>query len=131
MRRLRIDESRRALAQLHAIAERLAQAIQRLDAEVAAEREAARASFEVAFGFPLYASAARERREQLSQSAAQIAAQIAAATEEIANFFRELKRYELAQADRDQRARAQSQRAETAVLDEVAATRFANRARSA
>ena len=126
LHRSQLDEKRRALAELQALAERLRSELERLDAEVTAEEAAARAE-EVAFSFAAYAEAARGRRLRLTQSIAQVDARIAAGTDEIAAAFQELKRYELAQQERERRVKLKERRRATARLDEVASTRFLRR----
>jgi flagellar export protein FliJ len=123
----KLDERRRALAELQALADRLEDERSRLEEEVQAEQAAARASGEVAFGYGAYARIVIERRKRLDQSIEQVARQVAAATEEMAEAFQELKRFELAQEGRDRRERDRQRRREGAMLDEVAVTGFARR----
>src|SRR3546814_668402 len=113
-----LDEKRRALAELQTLADRLEGEIQRLDAEIAAEREVAERDPGSSPGFGLYVKSALNRRERLKQSVRQVETQIAAAREEIAEAFQDLKKFELAQEDRDRRAALRRRRIETIALDE-------------
>jgi flagellar protein FliJ len=123
----RLDEKRRALAELQALADKLAQDGARLEREITAEQEIARTSPEAAFGYGNFAKQAIERRRRLAQSVAQVEQQIAQATEEMAEAFQELKRYELAQEGRDRRDEAKRKTRENAALDEVALSGFMRR----
>ncbi|WP_207476539.1 flagellar FliJ family protein [Arenibaculum pallidiluteum] len=125
----KLDEKQRALAELEALAERLSGEKQRLEDEVLAEQAAARESAEVGYGYAAYAKVAIERRRRLEESIEQVARQIEAARDEMADAFQELKRYELAQEGRDRRERERLRRREGAMLDEVAVTGFARRRR--
>lgn len=126
LHRWQLDEKRRALAELQALAERLRSELTRLDVEVTAEQAAAQAE-EVAFSYAAYADAARGRRLRLTQSIAQVETRIAESTEEIAAAFQELKRYELAQQERERRVKVKERRRATTRLDEIASTRFLRR----
>ncbi|GEO42910.1 flagellar export protein FliJ [Skermanella aerolata] len=123
----RLDEKRRALAELQALADKLAQDTARLEREILAEQEIARSSPEASFGYGNFAKQAIERRKRLAQSVAQVEHQIAEATEEMAEAFQELKRYELAQEGRDRREDAKRKTRENAALDEVALSGFTRR----
>lgn len=123
----RLDEKRRALAGLQALADKLAQDTARLEREILAEQEIARSSPEASFGYGNFAKQAIERRKRLAQSVAQVEHQIAEATEEMAEAFQELKRYELAQEGRDRREDAKRKTRENAALDEVALSGFTRR----
>ncbi len=127
----KVDEKRRALGELQALADRLAEEKRRLEDEVLAEQAAAKASGEVVFGYGAYAKTVIERRKRLEQSISQVERQIEAATDEMAEAFQELKRYELAQESRDKREREKLRKRENAMLDEVAVTGFARRRREA
>jgi flagellar FliJ protein len=123
----RLDEKRRALAELQALADKLAKDAERLEQEITAEQEIARSSPEAAFGYGNFAKLSIERRRRLAQSVAQVEQQIAGATEEMAEAFQELKRYELAQEGRDRRDEAKRKERENAALNEVALSGFTRR----
>jgi flagellar protein FliJ len=123
----RLDEKRRALAELQALADKLAQDTARLEREILAEQEIARTSPEASFGYGNFAKQAIERRRRLAESLAQVEHQISEATEEMAEAFQELKRYELAQEGRDRRDEAKRKTRENAALDEVALSGFTRR----
>lgn len=123
----KLDEKRRALAELQAFRERLEDQKSRLEEEIRAEQDKARVSEAGTYGYGHYARAVIERRRRLDESIAEVERQIAAATEEMAVAFQELKRYELAQESRDRREREKQRRKEAAALDEVGLTGFMRR----
>ncbi len=123
----RLDEKRRTLSELQALADKLAQDTARLEREILAEQEIARTSPEASFAYGNFAKQAIERRRRLAQSVAQVEHQIAQATEEMAEAFQELKRYELAQEGRDRRDEAKRKVRENAALDETALSGFMRR----
>lgn len=124
LHKLQVDDRRRQLAELQALEDRLRDERQRIDAELAEEQRVAADSIVVSMTFPAYARQMRTRRENLDQSIAQTREQVAAAEDAVAAAFQELKRFELAQEDRDRRAARDSARRETQSFDEISATRF-------
>ena len=66
-----------------------------------------------------YANAVIERRHQLNESVAQMEVQIAAAREELNTAYRELKKYDVAQQNRDTRETQELERREQKILDEL------------
>ncbi|EWY35676.1 hypothetical protein N825_35980 [Skermanella stibiiresistens SB22] len=123
----RLDEKRKALAELQTLADKLANDVARLENEIKSEQEIARGSAEASFGYANFAKLAIERRKRLAQSIAQVEAQITEATDEMAEAFQEVKRYELAQEGRDKRDEAKRKQRENAALDEVALSGFMRR----
>ena len=127
----KLDEKRRALAELRALADRLDDERSRLDDEIAREQDVVRSSAEIGFSYAGFARAAIERRRRLEQSSEQVSRQIATATEAVREAFQELKRFELAQEGRDQRERLRVHRKARVELDEIAVTAFVRRQRDA
>lgn len=122
-----LDEKRRELVELQTLRDHLQTQIERLEQEIAAERETARADFEASFSFPNYLKAAKDRRHKLDLSVAQVDHQIATATEAVAEAYQELKKYELAEEDRVKREALKLKRKQDAVLDETASIGFRRR----
>jgi flagellar export protein FliJ len=116
----KLDERRRALGELQALSDQLGAEIVRLDGEL--EREKAIATETPASSIDLagYLKAMLTRRAHLKVSQTHVDKQIAAAQDEIANAFAELKRFELAKADRDRRAAQKQRKIEMAAFDEIA-----------
>ena len=98
--------------------------IETLDIEVACESEAARGDANSAYGYGNYLARTRARRTGLEARLAEVGDQIATAADEVAEAFREMKRFELAQSFADQRAAAESARREQTFLDEVGLTGY-------
>lgn len=126
-----LDERRRALAELEAFADRLADEMARLDRDVARERAAASQAADPVPGFAAWLNAATSRRRRLEQSITSIAAQIEAARDEIAAAFQELKKYELARDDRQRRLQERRKAAERRLFDDIAIDGFRRRAMEA
>lgn len=127
----RLDEKRRALAELHSLAEKLREQLAALEDEIKAEQEAARQSTEAALTFANYITQANFRKRTLRESIAQVDRQIEVATDEMRDVFQEVKRYEIAQEERTRRDKEKIRRREAAMFDEVAATGFQRRQREA
>lgn len=118
--RWQLDEKRRALADLESLAERLSLELRRLDDEVAQERTADDQGSWAGTDFANYLKAVQSRREHLTESREQVERQIAAASKDIAESYRDLKKYEIAQSDRERSAQLRQRRRETIMYDEIA-----------
>jgi flagellar export protein FliJ len=117
--RWHLDEARQKLGDLERLEARLHDDIQRLDANLVAERTAAAESDLARAAYPAYAQAQKLRRQRLERSIAEVRDQIAAARETVAEAFREAKKYELARDNERARAEAKRARAEAARMDEM------------
>lgn len=126
--RWQLDERQRHLADLEAFAARLRDEQRRLDEEEKREQAAAAASPEGAFAYAGYAQALVERRRKLMQSLAEVAQQITAAREALAEAFQEMKRYEITAAGRAREAELKGRRREQQVLDALGVEGFRRRA---
>ena len=121
LHKLELDEKRRVLAAIEARVSE-AQAVRRaLDAEMAAEKERAQATFEGGLTLGAYTKAALKRREQLDARIAQLLREAEAAREVVREAFAEVKRFELAKEARDAAEAAEAARRETLAFDETAA----------
>ncbi len=127
LQKLQLDEKRRVLAELHTLADRLRNEIEKVKQEIAHEQETVRDDFSVSFTYSNFAQAALERGRKLGESLGQVEAQINIATDEMAEAFQELKRYELAEEERQKRERDKQKRKEAAMLDETALVGFRRR----
>ena len=127
LQKLQLDEKRRVLAELHTLADRLRNEIEKVKQEIAHEQETVRDDFSVSFTYSNFAQAALERGRKLGESLGQVEAQINIATDEMAEAFQELKRYELAEEERLKRERDKQKRKEAAMLDEPARVGFRRR----
>lgn len=127
MHRWQLDERRRHVADLDALAEKLRDEQRRLDAEEKYEQQIAATSPEGAFAYAGYASGLIERRRKLIQSLAEVAEQIVAAREALAEAFQEMKRYETTAANRARQQQQRDERRQQRVLDDLGVERFRRR----
>jgi len=125
--RWKLDEQRRQVAELERLAQRLREEGERLDQELSSEQRVAASSYEASLGYPSFARELIERRRKLAASAAEVDGRIAAAREALAEAFTEVKRYEIAAANRAKRERAVSARKQAIAQDEVALQIFRRR----
>jgi flagellar export protein FliJ len=114
-----LDDKRRVLADLQALGERLRQSLVDLGEEMRREQGVAAMSVETGMTYAGYAKALIERRETIEQSIRECDQQIAAATEEVREAFGELKKFEIARANRERRAQEAAGRVEQAGFDEM------------
>lgn len=129
LHRWRLEEKQRALAELRSLEEQLRAEANRLEEEIKAEQEAARDTLDGSMAYAGYARNAIVRRGRIARSIADVERRIAGANEEMAAAFQELKRYELAQEDRERRRQREIKRKEEAALDETAAVMHTRRRR--
>jgi flagellar protein FliJ len=117
----RLDEQRRTLADALRQLERLQRQSCALEAEIAAEQEAARfAPAEAGFAYARFAHLAVERRAACRQAIAAAEADVAAHRETTQARYRQLRTFELAEDDRRRRAEAEAARREGLALNEIA-----------
>ncbi|MBP2228471.1 flagellar export protein FliJ [Azospirillum agricola] len=127
LQKLQLDEKRRVLAELQNLGDRLKAEIERLKEEIAREQATAREDFAVSFTYANFAQAALERGRRLGESLAQVEVQISVATDQMAEAYQELKRYELAEEERLKREKEKQKRKDANMLDETALIGFRRR----
>ncbi len=131
LHKFRLDERRRGLQELETLRQRLDAALARLEAEVRAEKRTVETAPEMAFAFADYAASARERRLKLIDSIDETERQIEQARDAVNEAFRELKKYQITQANRERLAAQRAARLEQANLDEIGLTVYRRRGRAA
>ena len=115
-----VDQRRRELGNLLGTLAALKGNLQGIEKEVSLEQGVAQASPEEAgLFYGSYAKTVIERRHQLNDSVAQMEVQIAAAREELNAAYRELKKCEVVQQNRDTRETRELARREQETLDEL------------
>jgi flagellar protein FliJ len=124
LHRWQLDERRRELADLEALAEKLRQDGVRLVEEKNAEQAIAATSPEALSAYAGYARRFIERRVKLEQSLASVEARIALARDTLAESYQEVKRYEIAANNRAMQQRKRLERVQQATLDEVGIENF-------
>lgn len=119
-----VDEKRRELVRFQEEADYLRQAAQKLEEEILSEQQAARDNFEASFAYANYHKAAMKRRDRLFQAIRAADHSVELAAEAMREAFQELKRFEIAEAERLAREMAERKRKESIMLDETASIRF-------
>ena len=115
-----VDEKRRKLAELQHLEDELRGQISNLEEQLVIEQKAAAENpAEGGLAYANFANQVIQRRENLQDSLAQMSHVILGAREELAESYRDLKKYETVQRNRKQRERQEQNRLEQAVLDEV------------
>lgn len=124
LRKWELEERRRKLADLEALAGRLDEAIARLDDEVKMEARVASGDMDVSHAYSPYIAVTIDRRRTLVASAADVRQQIRLAHQEVTAAYQELKKFEIANANRKKRSRDELSRKEQTALDEMAIETF-------
>ncbi|MBF0095490.1 MAG: flagellar export protein FliJ [Alphaproteobacteria bacterium] len=120
-----VDEKRRALAEVLRRENEIISAQEQLEAELRREQQVAAQDSEGAgFTYGAYATAVIIRREALERQYQSIQALIAEAQEDLAEAYRELKTFEITQANREKREQEEENRREQAIMDEIGLTLF-------
>ncbi|MEO5374172.1 MAG: flagellar export protein FliJ [Alphaproteobacteria bacterium] len=115
-----VDEKRRALGEMLRREAEVVEAQDQLEAELRHEQQVAAADMEgIGMVYSAYAHRYMARREDLAQTLANVQGLIAKAQDELAEAYRELKTYEISQANREKRQREEEGRRDQAVLDEI------------
>ncbi|HYD98416.1 MAG TPA: flagellar FliJ family protein [Alphaproteobacteria bacterium] len=122
-----LDEKRKALTALRNLHDQMVAEQERMELELAQEQRLAAADFEASLAYPGYARAVSQRRERLEISIRQVIQQIEAAADEMANAFQELKKFELAQEERQRRNRQRIAKREGEAMDEAGLAGFIRR----
>ncbi len=120
LNRWKLDERRRQLGELERLFERLGSETVRLEEELTREQRIAGASLEAGYAYAGYARDLTARRQKLAASISEVEGQLIVAREALAESFGEVKRYEIAAANRQKRDRAMVERRQRIVQDEVA-----------
>lgn len=119
LHRFQVDEKRRHVAELEAMVDEFRRKETELESQVQAEQEKAGISDVGHFAYPMFAKSVISRRQNILDSIAEIERKLETAREELAESYRELKRFEVLEDSRQRRARKEADRAEQQELDEV------------
>lgn len=128
LHRWQVDERRRQVADLEGFAEKLRQDLVKLAEERATESQAAGTNLLTRHVYPGYIRRALQRQKTLEQSLAETEQQIVTARDVLAEAFQQLKRYEVAQANRERLRMNAAARRERIETDAIAAENFRRRA---
>jgi flagellar export protein FliJ len=124
LHRFQLDEQRRHVAECETLADKLRAELQRLDEEEAQEQTVAGNSHEASYTYSGYARALIERRKKILQSIDETEQQIVNARAALADAYAEVKRYEIAAANRLLAKHRGLERIRQQELDEVALSGF-------
>jgi sugar-specific transcriptional regulator TrmB len=127
MQKMTLDEKRRELVRLQEEAEQLRGALEKLEQEILAEQETARNDFEASFAYANYHKRAMQHRSRLQQAIRAADHSVEIASDAMREAFQELKRYEIAEAERVAAELAERKRKDGILLDETASIRFFRR----
>ncbi|MGB0747828.1 MAG: flagellar FliJ family protein [Magnetospiraceae bacterium] len=126
----RVDEAQRILGAVAKDLATLESAVETLDGQVAQERQIAEADPDGAGrDYPAYAEMMRHRRHLLQTEITAQAEKVAAARDALRTAFQELKTYQVAQQNRDDKAQSERDKAEQAFLDELGQQRHQRNSR--
>ena len=120
-----VDEKRRALAELLGAISALEGQARKLESDLISEQKAAADQpDESGLYYGNYAEVVILRREELTGAIAEVEKQILDARDILSEAYRELKKYEVVQENRDARDHAETERREQIVLDELGIQAF-------
>lgn len=123
----KLDELRREYVGIERQRDRLLEAQAALAAELQSEIDAATAMPEMGNFFGDYAERIKKRQETLAAEVHKLELLLSALQDRIRESFTELKRYEIALAAAQKRAKAKEERQERLRLDDVAIDQFIRR----
>lgn len=129
LHRWQLDEQRRKVAEFESLAEKLRGELQRLDQDEVSEQQIASESHEANYAYSGYARALIDRRNKLMKSVEETEQQISQARAELADAFAEVKRYEIAAANRLLAKHRGVERIRQQELDEVAIDGYRRKAK--
>jgi flagellar export protein FliJ len=123
-----VDEKRKVLTALQAREEEMIAALDQHERQLAEEQRIAAADATgVGFVYGAYASAWLNRKAEMEMRLLNLRHQIEAARDDLAEAFRQQKTYEITQANREKRERAEAERKEQVRLDEIGLNVFRRR----
>lgn len=128
-RKYGVDEKRRFLARLYEEAEKLEAAKQEAEDNIEKERRLAEelGSAEALSALGRYTEAMRRKIKKIDESIAKMENRIAAAQEDMRNAFAEMKKVEITQRGRKERAQNEERQKEDNELDEIAIENYRRR----
>lgn len=124
LNRWKLDEKRLKLTELEHLVGVLRDEMRKLAESVNQEGAVASTSAEASFGFGSFAAEAVERRRRLEQSLADAEGQVQAAADDVAEAFRELKKFDVVKSREMRLAEEKTRRHEQVTLDEIGLTLY-------
>ncbi|WP_334129498.1 flagellar FliJ family protein [Sneathiella sp.] len=120
VRKWKLDEKRRELADFEALRLGFVKQLRALEDQNRREQEISAGDPEVGFSYAGYAAAVKEQSNNIRASIAEVDAKMAELTEEVAECYQELKKYQVALDAHKARERYEQKRVEQMSLDEIA-----------
>lgn len=114
-----VDEKRRQITELEVMKEELVSKLEKLIADLAREQEDLSKSNVVNINYANYASSVMSRRENLEASITEINVSIENMKDELADAFKELKKYEIVEQRSVEREKEEQKKREQERLDEI------------
>jgi len=114
-----VDEKRRALTAWQDAEDQVLAQIQATDQQLLHEQQVASQDPTVAYLFPAFLAQWKNRRQALENQLAAVRHELELARDALSEAFRELKTYEVTQANREKREREELERKEQIFLDEI------------
>lgn len=115
----KVDEQRRKVTELEILSERLAAEVTQLQDDIDREGRNSGESLENSQAFSAFLKGAMAQRETLRGSIEDLQDQISTAKDDLADAYRELKSYEVAQAKRDTREAHKQELRDRVKMDEI------------
>ena len=115
-----VDEKRKQLAEMDRLLDSLKAQAQTLEVELVMEQAKAGGDPNALMTYDAFAKAVIERRKNLASTIADVEFRVTQARDELADAFRELKKYEIAESNFQRRKAHEEARAEQITLDDVA-----------
>jgi len=117
-----LEERSRVLQELDRLRQKLQTAAAQLEAELVNEQHQARGGGVASITYGGYAQSVIARRDHIAKSLAEVAAETEQARKDVAAAFQELKKYEIALANRERQRKQKEARAERQTLDDIGAS---------
>jgi len=114
-----LNEKRQKLAALEELIARMRADVERLEADLEQEREAATENAAGTVAFPAFVAAAMERRKRQRRTIAELESAAEAARDEVHAAFQDLKAYEMARDKHEREEAERLNRQERSTLDEL------------
>lgn len=130
LNRWKVDEQRRKVTELEMLAEELAQQATDLQNQIEREGRNAGDDVEARRAYSAFLQGALVRRDKLRVSIDELQTEISGAKDALADAYRELKSYEIAQANRDRREAQKQALRERVKMDEIGLGMYRRKAAS-
>jgi flagellar FliJ protein len=124
LHKFQLDDKRRKLRELRDLSQQIQMSLQHLDAEVTREQSLAMGNIETQKIFNSFKKMADTRKITLLESLERLEQEVMTVTDEIAEAFTELKRFEITKEDNVAKSKKHKLYQENQQLDEVALQRF-------